>query len=565
MSKILEYCLAQTRSFWANPVVVRDLRAQMRGTKSYWFQGAYLLLLGVLAISGYAQATGQSLASLHGGMAATGRISIVEAQDKLEGFYYFIFLTLAALITLIAPALTAGSVIGERQRQSLDLLITTPLTAGELLLGKLLSSIAFLGLLLGLSLPASALCVLLGGATLGDVFRIYTMLAIDGIVLAGIGLYFSCASRTSLLALVWTYVTVTAVLVGTWALYGSCAADSSNMTRISTATPLLSLTALNPFVAVLPAGQMQWNIGLLPIPVWMGAAVAAVLILRLLVTASAYRLGSHGGESGPSLRRQTLLLSGIGAFVIVYSYFGAAFSHFDSPGVRQSLANRGLDLVDSGLLSRITAQDTALMILVAFLVAVPFLPGLFVPVAAEDAPPGVAESGAPANANVFCFRRALYPEHAGSLPYYLLLVAVLAAAAFGAFRLAVGVLPFSAVSLILYAAFHITGMGFCFWAISRFAGGLMRGVAQARALSFGIFALLCAGPILVMTLTTQGYSWSNEPAAALWLLYPLLTAGKSLDTFPLWLLICGVQAFAWGFAFILARMRWHRMTVAAIA
>ena len=549
--KILEYCLAQTRSVWANPVVVRDLRAQMRGTKSYWFQGAYLLLLGILAISGYAQATGQNLASLHGGVETASRISIVEAQDKLEGFYYFIFLTLAALITLIAPALTAGSVIGERQRQSLDLLITTPLTAGELLLGKLLSSIAFLGLLLGLSLPASALCVLLGGATLGDVFRIYALLAIDGIVLAAIGLYFSCTSRTSLLALVWTYVTVTAVLVGTWVLYFSCAADNGNLTRINIPTPLLSLTALNPFVAVLPAGQVVWNMGPLPIPVWMGTAVAAVLLLRLLVTASAYRLGSHGGESGPSLRRQTLLLSGLGTFVIVYSYL------HKSLGV-QTQQIGGMDAGVWGIVA-------AFSLVIAFLLAIPFLPGLFVPVAAEDAPPGVAESGVPAGDSVFRLRRALCPEHAGALPYYLLFVVMLVATTLGAFHAAAGGLPASVIGMILCAGFHITGMGFCFWAVSRFAAGLMRGVAQARALSFGIFALLCAGPIMIMTLTTQGYSWSNEPAAALWMLYPLLTVGKSLDTFPLWLLICGLESFAWGFAFILARMRWHRMAVAAIA
>jgi hypothetical protein len=179
------------------------------------------------------------------GPETASRVSIVEAQDKLEGFYYFIFLTLAALITLIAPALTAGAVIGERQRQSLDLLITTPLSAGELLVGKMLSSIAFLGLLLGLSLPASALCVLLGGATIGDVFRIYALLAIDGVVLAAIGLFFSCASRTGLLALVWTYLTVTAALAGTYVLYAACAMING-ISQPPALTPLLSLIVLNP-------------------------------------------------------------------------------------------------------------------------------------------------------------------------------------------------------------------------------------------------------------------------------------------------------------------------------
>jgi ABC-2 type transport system permease protein len=548
--KFLPNGLASLQSFWANPVVVRDLRAQMRGTKSYWFQGAYLLLLGVLAISGYAQATGQSLSSLHGSVDAASRVSMVDAQDRLEGFYYFIFLTLAALISLIAPALTAGSVIGERQRQSLDLLITTPLTAGQLLVGKLLSSIAFLGLLLGLSLPASALCVLLGGATLGDVFRIYALLAIDGIVLAGIGLFFSCASRTPLLALVWTYLTVTTVLVGTWVLYFSIAADSSEITRVTTSVPLLSITALNPFVAVLPAGQGIWHIGLLPIPVWLGSAVAAVLIVRLLVTASAYRLGVHGGESGPSLRRQSLLLSGIGMFVITYSciikYSGGLSPQFGP-----------IDAWICGFAS-------SFGLLIAFLVAVPFLPGLFVPVVAEDAPPGMAESGHKDD-GLFRFRRAFAPEHAGALPYYLLLVLTLTVATVAAYGVAIGTVPLSEMMVTLPAAFHISGLGFCVWAISRFTAGLIRGATQARALSFGIFALLCAGPILILSLITKGYSWDNEPVATLWLLYPFLTINKGTDSFSLWMLICGLQAFTWGFVFILARMRWNRPAVTATA
>ena len=90
-----------------NPVVVRDLRAQMRGTKSYWFQGVYLLLLGILAVAGYAQATGQGLGSLHSGGHPV--INIVDAQGRLESLYYFVFGTLAVLICLIAPALTASS------------------------------------------------------------------------------------------------------------------------------------------------------------------------------------------------------------------------------------------------------------------------------------------------------------------------------------------------------------------------------------------------------------------------------------------------------------------------
>ena len=143
---------------------------------------------------------------------------------------------------------------------------------------------------------------------------------------------------------------------------------------------------------------------------------------------------------------------------------------------------------------------------------------------------------------------------------------VLTIAVLLAFRVVTGVLPTTAgpgvpaslVGLVLSAAFQINGLGFCFWAISRFAAGLLRGVTQARSLAFGIFALLGAGPILIFSLTSQGYSRDNEPAATLWLLYPLLNVNESRGPVYLWMLISGLQAFAWGFAFLLARMRWQK-------
>jgi hypothetical protein len=301
---------------------------------------------------------------------------------------------------------------------------------------------------------------------------------------------------------------------------------------------------------------MVWNVGAIPIPAWIGAAVFSAFIVRLLITASAYRLGAHGGESGPSLRRQTLAISGIVMFLIVYSYL------LRSNPNGSWKPNGFWDPIGIA----IYAVIVALLLLIAFLAAIPFLPGLFVPVAPEDAPPGAAEQNLPMDDVPYSLRRAFQPEHAGALPYFHLLTAVLTVAVLLAFRAATGVLPIAAapgvpaspVGLVLSAAFQINGLGFCFWAISRFAAGLLRGVTQARALAFGMFALLCAGPILVLSLTSQGRSWDNEPAATLWVLYPLLNAGESKGPIYLWMLICGLQAFAWGFAFVLARMRWRK-------
>jgi hypothetical protein len=531
-----------------NPVVVRDLRSQMRGTRSYWYQGAYLLLLGVLALAGYAQATGQGLTDAPD--ASYHAVSVVDAQGRLQQLYYFIFLTLAALISLIAPALTAASVVGERQRLSLDLLVTTPLTAAELLIGKLVSSVAFLGLLLALSLPASALCVLLGGATLGDVFRVYALLAVDGVVLAGIGLFFSCAARTNLLAVVWSYAATVGFLFGTGALFAlSCPDDP---VKLGSPTPLLALAALNPFAAVCPPMQQSFVVGPVAVPVWLGAFVAAALAVRLLVTAATFRLGLHGGAAGPSLRRQVLLASGLGAFLTAH-------------GAMSSVV-RAVHQYEDSAVNVQGAWYLSFGLIFGFLAAAPFLPGLFVPAPAEDAPPGVVEDAVPEETNdhPYRFRVAFRPWHPGALPFFhlwlLTTVGAVTAGIWAGYKASPGG---GMVTAVLCSTFYLSGLGFLVWAISRWAAVTTRGVSGARALAFGTFAILSGVPMLVLSL--GGGQWEDNQMSALWLFRPLLTS-HDYEIFPAQI-ISGVVGYSLGVGFVLLRrvMVCRRATAAVAA
>ena len=474
--------LDAVKPFWANPVVTRDLRVQMRGTKSYWNQAAYLLLLGLLAVAGYAQAT-------TGYGSGPSGMSVVLASGKLEQFFRFIFTTLAALICLIAPALTAASITGERQRLTLDLLVTTPLTPAELLVGKLISSIAFLLLLLALSLPASALCVILGGATLGDVFQVYLLLAIDGLVLAAIGLYFSCAVRASLLALIWTYLAVGAFLLVTLAAGSVLGMGGAFWRGPTAASPGLSLAALNPFLAV-SVGMRPFEVLGVRVPVWVGTGALALLFLRLLVTAASYRLGSYGGGAAPSLRRQVLFLTGLGTFLVSY-------------GILQ----RG------GVPGAFRSTTLEFALIGTFLLAVPFLPGLFTPAAKEDASPGQPIPG-----GSYHLRRAFQPEHAGALPFFHLWLVVLVGAALAG-ALAAGQLAGHG-GILLLTMYYLSGAGYLCWALSRRAATFVATASGARALAFGLYVITAALPLMLMGLTDRNLE--NNPIGVLWLFYPLL-------------------------------------------
>src|SRR3989475_10199502 len=81
------------------------------------------------------------------------------------------------LLAFITPALTAGAVSSERERQTIDLLFVTKLPAFSILWGKLLASMSFVILLLLLSVPIFSLVFLFGGIELDQALLAFLVTA----------------------------------------------------------------------------------------------------------------------------------------------------------------------------------------------------------------------------------------------------------------------------------------------------------------------------------------------------------------------------------------------------
>jgi ABC-type transport system involved in multi-copper enzyme maturation permease subunit len=494
-------------TFWRNPVVVRDLRVRMRGARSYWHLAIYLGLLSLLAMAGYATAT--QFASNPGGM------NPVEMQQRLQIFYYFIFFTLAGLVCLIAPALTATSITTEKQRLTLDLLVTTPMSSAEMLTGKLVSSIAFLILLLAMSLPASALCVILGGATLGDVFRTYLLLAMDGLVLSAVGLYMSCTQKNSMQALVSTY---SAIIGGLW--LSSILVPGLIVTAITggapSSNPLLAIGALHPVVAVLAPSAVIKLAGV-SVPMWVMTMIAAFIAIRLLLTGATYRMGSYGTDALGSLRRQVLFITGAAAFLGALSLSAGGASAALGPFARGG--------------GPTPAASVEYLMAGAFVFCALFLPSLFTPTVPEGSPDGQPVDG------TYDMRRAFRAVHAGALPFFHIWLAILVAGCvLGA--LAAGALDAEIVKRMALATLYVAAMGFATWSLCRRIAALVPGMAPARYVSFAALVGIAVLPLFVFTYAT-GFEKSpiDHPLAPLWVLYPLFKAGSAEAVSSLWISI----------------------------
>jgi hypothetical protein len=128
-----------------------------------------------------------------------------------------------ASIALLAVAIrAAGSVSGEREKQTLEGLLASPLDSRDIIWGKWVGSVLCVRALWFWLLVTWGLGVLMGGLSpIAVPFLVLAWLAY-AVTFAQVGLFFSTASRSSTRATVWTLLVLTAVCFGHWMPWMCC-------------------------------------------------------------------------------------------------------------------------------------------------------------------------------------------------------------------------------------------------------------------------------------------------------------------------------------------------------
>ena len=198
------------RASWAaalldNPILVRELQGTLR-------QRRYVLILS-LALT----ALGLGLTAALWGLSGPG-------ADMTEvGRRTFLLLSamMLALVLLVFPSFAATAVVEERTQRSLDLLLTSRLSAAELALGKLLGALVAGIAFLAATAPLAALTSLFGGVDPGQVALSYLVLLVAAVGVTSYALLVSTLTVTSAQAVTRTYMVLpglTALTAGPIAL-----------------------------------------------------------------------------------------------------------------------------------------------------------------------------------------------------------------------------------------------------------------------------------------------------------------------------------------------------------
>lgn len=219
-----------------NPVLARELRQRMRGSRAAVVLTVYLSLLVII------------LQLLYAALAATSELrgpAAEEAAGVGRTIFHTLLFFVLALVCFIVPSVTAAAITSERERQTLVPLQVTLLRARQILTGKLMASVAFVVLLIVATLPLAGISFLLGGVEPLEVARATAMVLVVALVVAAISLWCSTYLRTTAGATVVAMAMTFALCVGTFMAYGT----QRVLDRGEGATTQLVLV-LNPFMAV---------------------------------------------------------------------------------------------------------------------------------------------------------------------------------------------------------------------------------------------------------------------------------------------------------------------------
>src|SRR6266542_4900908 len=169
-----------------NPVMIKELRGRMRGARAFVLLTIYLLVLSGVTLLFYEALADVSASDLNAG------------RQIGKGLFLLIATVALIEVCLITPALTAGGIAGEKERQTYDLLVSSLLSPWQIAWGKLGAALSFALLMILAVVPMMSLAFLFGGVSLAEVLIALAGLVATAVFYATIGLFWSAALRSTL-------------------------------------------------------------------------------------------------------------------------------------------------------------------------------------------------------------------------------------------------------------------------------------------------------------------------------------------------------------------------------
>ena len=198
-----------------NPIILREMRSRMRTRKTFigltWTAILCAGLAGIIYVGFYESAT-------------NGQVSYNLATPSIElgpyigkAIFSTIVLLMLGFLPFLAASLASDSIVGEKERQTYEMLRITALPTRHIVLGKLGAVFSFLLLHILVALPLLSLAFLFGGVAFSEVMIAILGLLVTAVAFGALGVYISSLTRTLKMA---TALSGSLILFGLYAIPG---------------------------------------------------------------------------------------------------------------------------------------------------------------------------------------------------------------------------------------------------------------------------------------------------------------------------------------------------------
>src|SRR5213082_245361 len=224
----------------ANPILLRVVEAGGKRRRDLFVRCGYLALLILVVIFALVGAGSMSTGSL-------GELAKVSAKM----FQQMSYLQLG-LVALLAPVFTAGAITQEKDSQTYDILLATPLTNGQIVLGSLLSRLFFVIALLISGIPIFSITQIFGGVAIRSIVMSFLIAAATTFITGSLAMAiatFKVGTRRTIFSF---YLFIVIYLVGGFLLdrldffHFDVKLDAQTTARSGTSW----LTGIHPFLAL---------------------------------------------------------------------------------------------------------------------------------------------------------------------------------------------------------------------------------------------------------------------------------------------------------------------------
>lgn len=185
-----------------NPVYKKELKISVRTIRMSLIIFAYNAVLALI-----------SLLAFH--FTFLGDYSGAIQYSNVLSIYLLIACVQFGLVLFVIPAFTSSAISGERERQTLEILLTTTMKPYQIIVGKLASSISETLLLVISSIPVLSIIFTVGGVEIKDILVLFFVTGITAIFIGSIGIFFSTVFKKTVPATIFTYGTLIILLFGT--------------------------------------------------------------------------------------------------------------------------------------------------------------------------------------------------------------------------------------------------------------------------------------------------------------------------------------------------------------